>query len=56
MAPSKVLDASHEYEWRFKGSVIRSSEDTFANYAEYRFTTSQAMRYDAYFHPRYSLA
>jgi len=43
--PRKVLDASHEYEWRYKGSVIKSSKkDTFAQYTEYRFTTSQAMR------------
>jgi hypothetical protein len=53
--PSKVLDTSHDYEWRYKGSVIKNNEDTIANYAEYRFTTSQAMRYDAYFHPSYSL-
>ncbi len=28
-------------------------EHTFANYSEYSFTTSRAMRYDAYFHPKY---
>jgi hypothetical protein len=50
--PVKVLDTSHVYEWRYKGSVIRSSEDTFANYSEYSFTTSQAMRYEKYFHPK----
>jgi len=49
--PAKVLDTSHAYEWRYKGSVITNNEDTFANYTEYMFTTSQAMRYDAYFHP-----
>jgi hypothetical protein len=49
--PKKVLDTSHEFEWNYKGSVIKSSDDTFANYSEYAFTTSQAMRYDAYFHP-----
>jgi hypothetical protein len=54
--PTKVLDTSHEFEWRFKGSVIKSNEDTFANYSEYAFTTSQAMRYEAYFHPSYSVA
>ena len=53
--PTKVLDTSHVYEWRYKGSAIKSSEDTFANYCEYRFTTSQAMRYGAYFHPTYSV-
>lgn len=53
--PEKVLDTSHDYEWRYKGSVIKNNEDTFANYCEYRFTTSQAMRYEAYFHPTYSL-
>lgn len=54
VTPTKVLDTSHEFEWNYKGSVIKNSEDTFANYAEYCFTTSQAMRYDAYFHPSYS--
>ncbi len=53
--PTKVLDTSHEYEWRYRDSVIKNNEDTFAIYTEYRFTTSQAMRYDAYFHPTYSL-
>ncbi len=53
--PERVLDTSHEYEWHYKGSVIKSNEDTIANYCEYRFTTSEAMRYDAYFHPSYSL-
>jgi len=54
--PSKVLDTSHVYEWRYKGSVIKSNEDTFANYCEYTFTTSQAMRYEGYFHPAYATA
>ncbi len=49
--PTKVLDTSPAYEWHYKGSVIKNNEHTFANYSEYRFTTSQAMRYDAYFHP-----
>jgi hypothetical protein len=49
--PAKVLDTSHAYEWNYKGTVIKNNEDTFANYTEYTFTTSQAMRYDAYFHP-----
>jgi hypothetical protein len=53
--PTKVLDASPVYEWHYKGSVIKNNEDTFANYSEYHFTTSQAMRYDAYFHPAYSV-
>ena len=55
VTPSKVLDTSHEFEWNYKGSVIKNSGDGFANYVEYRFTTSQAMRYEAYFHPAYSL-
>jgi hypothetical protein len=55
VTPTKVLDTSHEFEWHFKGSVIKSNEDTFANYSEYSFTTSQAMRYEAYFHPTYSV-
>jgi len=53
--PTKVLDTSHAFEWRYKDSVIKNSEDTFANYSEYSFTTSQAMRYGAYFHPAYSM-
>ncbi len=51
--PTKVLETSAEFEWRYKGSVIESNQATFANYAEYAFTTSQAMRYEAYFHPSY---
>ena len=51
--PTEVRDTSPVYEWRYKGSVIKNNEGTFANYSEYRFTTSQAMRYDAYFHPTY---
>jgi len=54
--PSKVLDTAHDYEWRYKGCVMKSSEDTVANYSEYCFTTSQAMRHDAYFHPTYTVA
>jgi len=50
---TKVLEASAEFEWRYKGSEIKNNEETFANYAEYHFTTSQAMRYDKYFHPNY---
>ncbi len=50
-----VLDASAEYEWRYKGSLIKNDEATFASYCEYHFTTSQAMRYDAYFHPAYTV-
>ena len=50
-----MLDTSYEYEWRYKGSVIKNNEDTFANYCEYCFTTSQAMGYEAYFHPTYSV-
>lgn len=53
--PTKVLNTTHEYEWRYKGSVIKNTEDTFANYSEYVFTTSQAMRYEAYFHPSYAV-
>ncbi len=52
--PTRVLDASPVYKWYYKGSVIKNNEDTFANYSEYSFTTSQAMRYQAYFHPTYS--
>lgn len=54
--PDKVLDASTDYEWCYKGAVIKNDENTFGNYSEYRFTVSQAMRYDAYFHPTASVA
>jgi len=53
--PAKVLDTSHAYEWNYKGSVIKSNDDTFASYSEYTFTTSQAMGYEKYFHPTYSV-
>jgi len=53
--PTKVLDASAVYEWRYKGSVIKNNEGTIAKYSEYGFTTSQAMRYEAYFHPSYTV-
>jgi hypothetical protein len=49
--PEEVLDTSHAYEWCYEGSVIKSNENTFAHYSEYSFTTSQAMRYEKYFHP-----
>jgi hypothetical protein len=55
VSPTKVFDASPRFEWRYKGAVIKSNEETVTNYAEYSFTTSQAMRYDAYFHPSYSV-
>ena len=51
--PTRVHETSAAYEWNYKGSVIRSDEHTFANFSEYSFTTSRAMRYDAYFHPKY---
>ncbi|MCP4040039.1 MAG: hypothetical protein GY733_24050, partial [bacterium] len=52
---TKVLETSADFEWRYKGSVITGDEQTVANYAEYGFTTSQAMRYDAYFNPSYAV-
>jgi hypothetical protein len=48
--PTKVIDAAPVYEWHYKGSVIKNNEHTFAHYSEYSFTTSQAMRYEKYFH------
>ena len=53
--PTQVRDASHTYEWHYKGAVIKSNENTFASSAEYTFTTSQAMRYNAYFYPKYAV-
>ena len=49
----KVFDTSHDYEWCYKGSVIKKDENTFANYSEYSFTVSQAMPYEKYFYPTY---
>jgi hypothetical protein len=51
--PVRVHKASAIYEWNYKGSVIKSDQHTFVNFSEYSFTTSRAMRYDAYFHPKY---
>ena len=51
--PTRVHETSAAYEWNYKGSVIRSDEHTVANFSEYGFTTSRAMRYDAYFRPKY---
>jgi hypothetical protein len=51
--PTRVLNATSEYEWNYKGSVIRNDEKTIANYMECDWTTSHAMRYQAYFHPKY---
>lgn len=53
--PKKVIDASPDYAWNYKGTVIKNNEATFAHYSEYSFTTSQAMRYGKYFHPTYPL-
>jgi len=50
---TKVFDTSAVYEWNYKGSVIKNDENTFANYSEYSFTTSRAMSYKKYFHPKY---
>jgi hypothetical protein len=49
----KVHKASADIEWKYKGAVFRSDEHTFCNFADYSFTTSQAMSYRKYFHPKY---
>jgi len=54
--PTKVLDVSAVYEWNYKGAVIKNNEHSFANYCEYNFTTSWAMRYKKYFHPKYPMS
>jgi len=51
----KVYKASAEIEWKYKGTVIKSDEYTFCNLAAYSFTTSQAMSYKKYFHPKYAV-
>ena len=51
--PSRILDISAEYQWHYKGVVIKHNENTFASYCEYRFTTSWAMGYKKYFYPKY---
>ncbi len=51
LSTTKVLDTSAVFEWNYKGSVIKNNENTFANYSEYNFTISQAMRFEDYFHP-----
>jgi hypothetical protein len=49
---SRVLEASASFTWHFMGSEIHSDETSVANYAEYQFTTSQAMGPHTYFHSR----
>ena len=53
--PVKVLGASAVYKWNYQGAVLTNDESTIANYGEYSFTTSWAMRYKKYFYPKYSL-
>ncbi|MGV7222754.1 MAG: hypothetical protein ACQ9MH_14655 [Nitrospinales bacterium] len=53
--PTKVLDASADYEWKYEGTTIKNNEHTYANYCEYNFTTSWAMGYEKYFHPKYPM-
>lgn len=49
----KVYKASAEIEWNCKGTVVKSDEHTFCNFADYSFTCSRAMGYKKYFHPKY---
>lgn len=51
----RVYKVSAEIEWNYKGTVIKSDEYTFCNFADYSFTTSQAMSYKKYFHPKYAV-
>jgi len=53
--PKKVYNCSAAYEWNYKDSLIKNDENTFANYCEYSFSTSWAMPYKKYFHPKYSV-
>lgn len=48
-----VYTASADIEWNYKETVVKSDGHTFCNLAEYRFTVSQAMTYEKYFHPSY---
>jgi hypothetical protein len=50
---SKVVDASSQYEWIYKGVNIQNDEKTLSCYAEYNFTTSHAMSFNGFFHPKY---
>jgi hypothetical protein len=49
----RVCRVSADIEWNYKGTVVKSDEYTFCNYAEYSFTVSRAMSYERYFHPDY---
>jgi len=51
----KIVKTSADIEWNYKGTVIKSDEHTFCNFAEYTFTVSQALNYKKYFHPKYAL-
>jgi hypothetical protein len=50
-----MIETSVQFEWLYKGSVIRNTDNGFSNYATYDFSVSQAMSYQQYFHPPYSL-
>ncbi len=50
---SQAFATSADYEWNYKGQVIKNDENTFANYSEYNYTTSRAMYYKKYFYPKY---
>ena len=47
--PANVQEVSAEYEWNYQGVRITNDEHTVAQYCEYEFTTSWAMRYKKYF-------
>jgi hypothetical protein len=51
---TEVTDVAADIVWRFKGSEVRNEMGFPAHHVEYRFTTSQAMSYEAYFHPRHA--
>jgi hypothetical protein len=52
---SKVVNASAQYKWKYKEVNIQNNEKTLSCYAEYRFTTSQAMSFNKFFHPQYKI-
>ena len=50
---SKVVDASSQFKWKYKEVIIQNDEKPLSCYAEYNFTTSQAMSYNSFFHPKH---
>ncbi len=50
--PETVLAADETFEWNYKGTTVKSSEDTLSAYSEYWYTLSWPMKGSQYFGTR----